>query len=153
MEKKKVTKKEIACILRSGNITKIFQLYYRIHGNIDRHGLYHFIRSNAPSKRVYRDAYHICHNKPKCAYSHLYKGKHGYFDPLPRQKVVEKLLEECNREIDNYSKRPFMGNTHLYFCSPIYGHSDYNKWMAIDIKGNERFCEVIKKYADKHFGK
>lgn len=49
------------------------------------------------------------------------------------------------------AKRPMMGNIYLWFCSPAYGYSDSNKWMAMPIKGNERFCETICKLADKYF--
>ena len=45
--------------------------------------------------------------------------------------------------LNKYSKVPMMGHTHLYFCSPIYGHSDYNKVMACTIKGNEKFCNDV----------
>lgn len=49
------------------------------------------------------------------------------------------------------AKRPTMGNIYLWFCSPAYGYHDSNKWRAMPIKGNERFCETICKLADKYF--
>lgn len=77
--------------------------------------------------------------------------KHGVFEPLKKQYIVEYLKEQCLDPASNYAKRPMLGHTHLYFCSPVYGHSDYNKWCALPIKGNERFCELVIKYADKFF--
>lgn len=60
-----------------------------------------------------------------------------------RIMVIEKLKDELLYPFTNYTKLPYYGYTHLYFCSPIYVHSDYNKWRAIEIKGNEKFCEKI----------
>ena len=49
------------------------------------------------------------------------------------------------------AKRPTMGNIYLWFCYPAYGHHDPNKWRAMPIEGNRRFCETICKLADKYF--
>ncbi len=80
-------------------------------------------------------------------------GKHGYYKPTRLMEIVDYLKEQCSNPHSNYAKRPMLGYTHLYFCSPIYGHSDYNKWPALPIEGNERFCELVIKYADKFFNK
>lgn len=88
-------------------------------------------------------------------YSGKYKyKKHSSFEPLRKQYIVDAFKQEMERWGSPYQKVPTMGNTGLYFCSPTYGHYDYNKWRAIDIKGNEAFCDVIMslfaKIAERH---
>ena len=156
-DNKTISKKEIERTLRSMDSTKIFALYHRICRIIpDRMHVYHFIRNYAPSQRVYRAAY-------KLAYSnkHAFRRndidtecvkRHGFYHGNLRQQVVDALKRECQNVTSNYAKRPMMGHTWLYFCSPVYGHSDYNKARMIPIKGNERFCELVIKYSDKFFG-
>lgn len=44
----------------------------------------------------------------------------------------------------NYAKVPTYGRTQLYFCSPIYGHKDYNKFSCgLKIEGNEEFINKL----------
>lgn len=61
-----------------------------------------------------------------------------------------ELRGQLSREIDNYTKRPVLGINHLYFCSPVYGHKDYNKYVMLPIKGNEKFCNLMVALADKY---
>lgn len=153
---KNISKKHIEATLRTLDSTKIFALYKRIYGNVDRSGIYNFIHEFAPSQRVYYKAYDT-------AYSHKHAfrrndieteciKRHGFFRGDLRQQTVEKLKHEVQDVTSPYAKRPMMGHTHLYFCSPVYGHSDYNKARMIPIEGNERFCELVIRYADKFFG-
>lgn len=150
-----ISKKEIQSTLRTLDSTKIFALYHRIYGRVDRQEILNFIKEFAPSQRVYRMAY-------KLAYSHKHSfrrndidtecvKRHGFYHGNLRQQVVDALKHECQDVTSNYAKRPMMGETWLYFCSPIYGHNDYNKRRMIPIQGNERFCELVIKYANKFF--
>lgn len=67
-----------------------------------------------------------------------------------KHQVIAALKKFISNPASNYAKQPMYGFTHLYFCSPVYGHKDYNKWMAIPIKGNERFCELVVKLGEKY---
>lgn len=67
-----------------------------------------------------------------------------------KHQVIAALKKFMSDPTSNYAKQPMYGFTHLYFCSPVYGHRDYNKWQAIPIKGNERFCELIVKLGYKY---
>lgn len=60
--------------------------------------------------------------------------------------MLRELLTEDNV---SYTKVPMMGFTHLYFCSPVYGHKDYNKVRSCKIEGNEKFCERILEIAER----
>ena len=156
-DNKQISKKEIERTLRTMDSTKIFALYHRIYGKIEhRHFVYEFIRAFAPSQRVCRAAYKLAfspkHDSRRSAIDTECRKRHGIYHGDLRQQVVDALKRECQDVTSNYAKRPMMGHTWLYFCSPVYGHSDYNKWRALPIKGNERFCELVIRYADKFFG-
>lgn len=156
-DNKQISKKEIERTLRTMDSTKIFALYHRICGIIpDRMHVYHFIRNYAPSQRVYRKAYDLAYNNKHAIQRNNIATeclkRHGLYRANLRQQVVDALKRECQDVTSNYAKRPMMGQTHLYFCSPVYGHSDYNKTRMIPIDGNERFCELVIRYADKFFG-
>lgn len=64
--------------------------------------------------------------------------------------MLRRLLTE---NPSNYTNVPMMGHTHLYFCSPSYGHADYNKVRACNIEGNENFCEKVCEIARRHLAK
>ena len=140
----KVSKKEIKQVLRSLDKTAIFRLYARINRNVDRFGLYQFIQEYAPSKRVANMAYTLAYD--------THHNNVPYDLMTQKQKVVEYLKEQIKDVTSPYAKQPMWGNTHLYFCSPVYGHHDYNKWAALPINGNERFCELIIAIGKKYFG-
>ena len=81
----------------------------------------------------------------------VYKGVHGHFEPLRLQRAVDELKFQIERGWDNYSKVPMVGRTNLYFCSPSYGHSDYNKWCTgIKIAENKRFGDTIIELSKKY---
>ena len=87
---------------------------------------------------------------------------YGNFRPIRSRDMVKEMVtfgdkyhiisyfkEQMIHPKSPYAKIPMYGHTHLYFCSPDYGHFDYNKWCACKIKGNERFCETLIKIAAK----
>lgn len=170
----KVSKKKIVSTLRTYDVTKICALYKNIFGYVPTEKLQpyglestytyldylevykwasDFATSNKMDSLLYdllRNASHYKHRSfggDKYCYA-----KHGIYEPLEKHHIVNYMLEQCKDVKSNYAKRPMMGHTHLYFCSPVYGHRDYNKWQSLPIKGNERFCELVIKYADRFFG-
>jgi len=171
MKTRKVTKKEILKTLRSYDVTAICRLYKRIHGEVPTeirgNGNYQFTCLNgfkvyqwaenfATSRKMGKMLYNLLdraahHWKYSIYDMEAVYSKHGYYAPTLKQHIVQELLRNCADPKSNYAKRPVYGHTHLYFCSPIFGHADYNKWRAIPIKGNERFCELVVRYADKFF--
>lgn len=155
INEKNISKKEIQNVLRTMEPTKIFALHHRMFGNVNRSEVYRFIREFAPTNKVRTNAYNLAHSNKHAEYRLMVERtcihRHGFFTGDLRKYTVDALKEECTRERDNYSKFPMLGHTHLYFCSPVYGHSDYNKRRMIEIKGNERFCDLVIRYANKHF--
>lgn len=63
-------------------------------------------------------------------------------------KMLRKLITE---KLTNYSKIAMYGQTHLYFCSPIYGHKDYDKVRCCKIEGNENFCFKIIELSNRTY--
>lgn len=103
-----------------------------------------FARSNKQYKRVKNLLYGAHTKHGRCIYEYdQYFGR--------RWQCVEELKRNIRDGLNNYTKVPVLGYTHLYFVSPYYGHRDYNKWCALPIKGNERFCETLIKLAKKYF--
>lgn len=151
--KRNVTKKHIIEVLRSRDLTKIFQLVHIINGGkTNKNEVYEFVKKNAPSDKVVYDIWwKIFMNADRHFRTRDSRKEMEYYHANALHEAVRHLREEIARGLDNYTKRPIMGHTHLYFASPVYGHSDYNKWRSVEIKGNERFCEVICKLADKYF--
>lgn len=151
---KTITKKQIVSIIRTQDSTQIYRLYYQIYG-IKPVGIEvcKFIRQFAPTDKLYKAAYKIA-----CRCSHKYHTsvESDYISYMEwkkaniRQAVMQQLRREITRGVDSYTKRPIMGKTNLYFASPVYGHDDYNKFIALPISGNERFCELICRLADKY---
>lgn len=159
MTKNKFTKKYIQSVLRTRNQTLCFALFMQLHPEAKtlnaitlRRVVGAFIEENAPSKRVKKFGlgvimdYDNPHQNTKW-WVERYMNK--YTSPL--HEVIEFVKEQVTKIDSPYVKRPMLGFTHLYFCSPVYKHKDYNKWCALPIKGNEHFCDMVIKYADKFF--
>ena len=151
---KSITKKEIESVLRSMNQTSIYRLYHKIYGvKPTSCKVFGFIHEYAPTKKVRNEANLLIETNKTKQYRlycrDWYKKAFEYNRSFPLSIAMRILRRELSREIDNYSKRPFYGHTHLYFCSPVYGHADYNKCRSVPIEGNERFCELMVKLADK----
>jgi len=63
--------------------------------------------------------------------------------------ALECLRELLTNPVSSYTKVPMKGHTHLYFCSPVYGHRDYNKVMTCELNGNEAFVTQILNLANR----
>ena len=150
--KKKITKKHITEVLRSRDLTEIYQLVHIINGGkIDSRDVIHFAHEYAPSDKVWDDIWRGIHCTPnREAKYRNFRREAEFYAANARHIAVNHLREEIARGIDNYTKRPILGITHLYFCSPVYGHRDHNKHQSVVIKGNERFCELMVRLADKY---
>lgn len=154
--KKRITVKKIQSVLRSMEPTEIFRLYVQIYGGkVDRLSVMRFIQKYAPSQKVSELAYYIAFvkNTNKPIPTDQAKKSFAWKKANEKHLAIEALKEhiEIWRTNPAYAKRPLMDNNYLWFCSPVYGISDYNKWRAMPIEGNQRFCETICKLADKYF--
>lgn len=145
---KRYTKKMGEQILRTQDRTAIFKLYRQLTGKIDRGEIFEFIKNYAPSKKVARAAFSIAYNSPHHSVDDCYKGKHGYFEPLPRQKAVD-YTKEMVKEPSAYAKYPIMGQTHLYFASVSSDTATTISGGLYLSKGNEAFCKALINYVKR----
>lgn len=165
----KTTKKYITSEIKSFDVTRICKVYKQVHGEVptvtfevngksfkrlDYIKVYKWSAEYVNSARADRRLYGLLSNAPhyfkvpSCDNGFVYGND---IEPLRKQYIVDYLKEQCKNPTSKYAKKPMLGHTHLYFCSPVYGHSDYNKWRALPIEGNEAFCEAVIKYANKFF--
>lgn len=151
----KITKKEIQRVLRSLDVTAIYRLHYQMFGNVCKWQVYQFIKDYAPAMYVRAKAYKIAYNEKNDIRRRIIDSDvirmHGIYHGNDLIEAVDYVKKQCTLAGSSYAKRPMLGKTHLYFCSPIYGHDDYNKVRSIPIAGNEKFCYLLIKYADKYF--
>lgn len=50
------------------------------------------------------------------------------------KQITDECIEWSKKTINtNYFKTMILGNTGIYYASPIYKHSDYNKTRLFDI--------------------
>lgn len=83
----------------------------------------------------------------KAIYRRFIRSRYDYRSDVRR--AYEYIKDRCRPENGSYQKMPMYGNTYLYLCSPVYGHSDYNKARVLKIKGNEKKCEFLIRVANR----
>lgn len=155
---KNITKEYIHSVIRTENSTEIFRLYHQIFGGgrVKNSDVCRFIREYAPNQTLRDKAMFLSWIVRRSKLSDVAERDQARKEFVWRKEnarhiVLCRFREELKRGFDSYSKRPAMGLTHLWWCSPIYGHRDYNKSIALPIRGNRRFCELICSLADKYF--
>lgn len=150
---KSISKKYIQSVIRTMDATQIFRLVHIIYGGkVEREQVYDFIQEFAPTNKTYKAAYMIAYtrNSYQAEPTAMIHASLSFRKDNEKHIAIQALRDEIARGFDSYTKRPIMGHTHLYFASPVYQHRDYNKWRAMKIEGNEHFCEVICRLADKY---
>lgn len=147
---KKITKNEIQNVLRTGEVTDIWRICYKVIGRRPTDTeVYNFVRAYAPTKKIYNMALYFAYvRKPKQNKTTL---SENYRVKNCRHIAMRMLREEIANGITPYSKRPMIWGNNLYFAPPVYWHEDYNMYFSMPIKGNERFCELLFRVADKYY--
>jgi len=144
----KVTLRQIQTVLRSENRTAIFALCSKMglfaQTDKSKHSIvFDFIKSNAPTQKLRRKAYDL-------AYSGRIKYPEFWYDGLlPINREVEFAKQQRKNAGSPYQKTIMRGNTHAWWCSPVYGHSDYNKSRAFRLKENEKLFALLYAYMNK----
>lgn len=154
----KFTKKAFRAALKANDQTKVWYLTAIKFGRTPtRKEVHDLIEEVADTISDIRKAYDFSYNSErkrileikmrKAEYDnqrishHIPKYWRGNVDyRMDALEILRRLLTE---KPSNYTKVPMMGNNHLYFCSPAYGHKDYNKVMTCRIEGNEVFCNKV----------
>jgi len=82
-----------------------------------------------------------------------FKTKVINWENISKQRAFDMLKILIKEKLSPYSKIAMYGHTHLYFCSPVYKHNDYNKVQCCKIKGNENFCFKIIELSNRIYNK
>lgn len=145
----KPTIKQIKTVLRTQDRTAIFKIhsqYLKAGGTIK--SVYAFICEFAPSQKVRSNAYPLA-----------FWGKHEKpmdLKPLeqPIQDVIKYAKKQVKEGLSSYSKVLIEGNSSIYWASPVYKHSDYNKSVAMENnEKNREVMRVVNNYLNKKFEK
>lgn len=158
----KFTKKALRAALKANNQTEVWHLTAVKFGRTpSKKEVYDLIKEVASTIRDDRKAYVMAYQsqrKQRLEGAELMawysRGAYGqYGDSHYRTVALEMLRRFLTEKHGNYTKVPMMGHTHLYFCSPSYGHADYNKVRTCNIEGNEEFVNKIVKIGEKFMAK
>ena len=156
------TKKAFRAALKANDQTKVWHLTaVKIGRTPTRNEVYDLIKEIANTICDERKAYSMAYNSQRKQRNEAaetmawYKrGAYGqYGDSHYRQEALTMLRRLLTEDHDNYTKVPMLGHTRLYFCSPAYGHADYNKVRTCAIEGNESFCEKVCEIARRNLAK
>lgn len=142
----KITKKTIAIELKSLDITRTYRIAKICGVNVkNKMDLYNWIKSNAPTEKIKNLAYQMAFESDRKKMV-----KKGLFIPSKPQNRVLKTISHAKVEMTEkrgrYSKILIFGNTNIYWASPIYQHSDYNKSIAMPrTTKNEKLAYLINR--------
>lgn len=148
---KRITKKAIKETLRTLDTTKIFRIAKLAGVNVaNRSELFDWIKSNAPTQKIESEAYHLSYNAgfERERFLANVDAKNPIYNNNWRVlEAVEYAKYQKNRGFDNYSKVLIIGDTFIYWASPIFKHKDYNKSTAFkNTAENRAKAEKINKY-------
>lgn len=155
----KFTKKALRAALKANNQTEVWLLTAVKFGRTpSKKEVYDIVKEVASTIRDERKAYAMAYNSSRkedqrMAMDEAWMRRGAYRQNDGRADALNMLRRLLTENPSNYTKVPMMGRTHLYFCSPSYGHADYNKVRTCNIEGNENFCEKVCEIARRHLAK
>lgn len=127
--------------LKSATKTEIFKFVAKKFGNENlKNKVYDFLKNHS----VYGEkvAYKIAYFNEKLDCSNVVN--------LPVSRIVEMAKHYKNQGSSNYSKILIEGNSNIYWASPVYGHSDYNKSIAISKNENTlKLMQLVNCFLNK----
>lgn len=106
-----------------------------------------FVQKYDGRKRIFRGI--SCEEYRTISDKHTERISKNY---IPQYAPIKELQQDIEfyRRAGRYTKRLIIGHTHIYWASPAYGHSDYNKSIFGDNTAkNRRKAELINKLLDK----
>ena len=157
----KFTKKAFRAALKANDKTEVWKLAaVKLGRKPERLDVLHLVEELATTKHDYKKAWDVAFRgndfrRGVLADTIFLKrgGYRQYDDSHYRSVALQMLRLLLTENPGNYTKVPMMGYTHLYFCSPSYGHADYNKVCTCSIEGNEEFVNKIVKIGEKFMEK
>ena len=161
VNKMKFTKKAFRAALKANDQTEVWHLTaVKLGRKPERLEVLHLVEELATTNCDYKKAWAVAFRDNDCrrgafADAIFLKrcGYRQYDDSHYRSVALQMLRRLLTEKNGNYTKVPMMGHTHLYFCSLLYGHADYNKVRTCNIEGNEEFVNKIVKIGEKFIAK
>lgn len=146
-KRKAITKKEIASVLRSMDTTKIFRAA-KLYGLdvSDKMNVFKFIEEFAPSEKVRRRSFDLSCRAGD--FKHFRCGVYRHRSKItPIEQAIRHAKAEKKIKNTSYFKVLMEGFNNIYWCSPAYGHRDYNKSIAFpNTEKNRAIMNVINRY-------
>jgi len=184
----KFTKKtiiaELKVIYKAQDRTALFMFYHELTGKHKESTSWNapmrnFFESFCTSEKMRRVISALCETKwlKEVRNSNYERAHLEFMGERPRPGLTEltrreraealRMLRRLYEEpVTNYTKIPMFGFNHLYFCSPSYGHKDYNKVrtcllngpLAIDSNGNRydpqaSWCSKVVELGNRIYAK
>lgn len=155
------TKKAFRSALKANDQTKIWNLTaVKIGRKPERLDVFSLVQELATTKRDYKKAWALALRDNECRRSEQFdaifinRGGFRQHDDLFYRGVALQMLRRLITEDSfSYTKVAFIGHTNLYFCSPEYGLSDYNKVRTCKIEGNEEFVKKVVELSHRIYKK
>ena len=157
----KFTKKAFRAALKANDQTEIWHLTaVKLGRKPERFEVLHLVEELAITNRDYKKAWAVAFRDNDVRRGaladaiFLKRGGFRQYDDSHYRSVALKMLRQLlTEESWSYTKVAFIGHTHLYFCSPEYGHADYNKVRTCKIEGNEEFVKKIVELSHRIYKK
>ena len=162
----KFTKKAFRAALKANNKTEVWKLAaVKLGKTPTRAELKKFILEMSTTRRDDDKAFDFAYNTStprkirfhECEQEFISRNNYENFKMMcarnDKTTALEMLRRLLTEKPGNYTKVPMMGHTHLYFCSPSYGHADYNKIRTCNIEGNEKFCNKVVELGERILAK
>jgi hypothetical protein len=140
-----VNQRTISKVLRTLDRTSIFKLAKDCGVDVtNKSAVKSFIDQNAPTQKVEAASYRIAYQKENKEY--CYKP-----NPLKVNEAIKHAHYHRRNTIGtNYFKILIIGKNNIYWASPVYGHSDYNKARAFsNTEKNRRAAYLINQLLKK----
>ena len=146
---KRPTKKAIQTVLRTMDVTAIHHIAHLSGVDVrEKARVKEFIYEFAPTNKVRKQAYLLSYGR---SYSKDTRRCYKRLD-APISNVICHAKQQVKEGYSSYTKILIEGNNNIYWTSPIYGHSDYNKSIAMpNTEKNRQLMEVVNKFMKNHF--
>lgn len=152
MKTKKITKKQIVAELKTLDCTRIHRIAsicgVDANNSIDVIAFTEKYVGSLLLSKIIR----IVRNRDIKTYSYVTEINKFY---RLNESTISRIRREMNEQIkwgySSYSKILIEGNINIYWASPVYLHSDYNKSRAMEnTPKNRKVMELVNKMLAKH---
>ena len=137
----KVTKKQIRAAIKSGNRTEIFKLAKLSGVDVTNKSRVHdFMEAVVLTRKDWNKIYDLAYGKRKI--------EQGFKENRILEAITFAKHQKASGSMEgSYGKILIEGNGNIYWASPVYKHSDYNKSVAFEnTEKNRALANTINRY-------